>query len=146
MDCNVRGVAKSWTLLSDFPFQQVLLFTTDFFLLLIFFFNLLATFLCMWDFSSLTRDRTLTPAAEAWSLNHWTIREVPVTDFMEGGPSRGITVQHQNNLQLNQRPHRVYHLLSILGSAHQPATSSGPDLMPFLAACLPTPSPVPPSS
>ena len=37
MDCNVRGVAKSWTLLSDFPFQQVLLFTTDFFLLLIFF-------------------------------------------------------------------------------------------------------------
>ena len=63
MDCNVLQVAKSWTWLSDFPFHQVLLFTTDFILLLIFFFfffYLLAMFLCMWDLSSPTRDRTLT--------------------------------------------------------------------------------------
>ena len=31
----------------------------------------------MWDPSSLSRDRTHTPTLEAWSLNHWTTREVP---------------------------------------------------------------------
>ena len=31
--------------------------------------------LCMWDFSSLTRDQTPAPATEALSPNHWTTRE-----------------------------------------------------------------------
>ena len=34
----------------------------------------------MWDLSSLTRDQIRVlqdPALEAWSLNHWTTREVP---------------------------------------------------------------------
>lgn len=31
----------------------------------------------MWELSSLTRDWTHTSALEAWSLNHWTTREVP---------------------------------------------------------------------
>ena len=31
----------------------------------------------MRDLSSPTRDGTCTPAVEAWSLNHWTAREVP---------------------------------------------------------------------
>ena len=30
----------------------------------------------MWDLSSLTKDRTCASALEAWSLNHWTTREV----------------------------------------------------------------------
>ncbi|XDB66586.1 hypothetical protein ABFV05_020202 [Capra hircus] len=32
----------------------------------------------MWNLSSLARDRTLFPAAEARSLNHWTTKEVPL--------------------------------------------------------------------
>ena len=32
----------------------------------------------MWDLSSPTRGQTQAPALEAQSLNHWTIREVPV--------------------------------------------------------------------
>ena len=32
----------------------------------------------MWDLSSPTRDRTLTPCIKRQSLNHWTTREVPV--------------------------------------------------------------------
>ena len=35
----------------------------------------------MWDLSSLTRDWTHAPASEAWSLNHWTAREVPYLVF-----------------------------------------------------------------
>ena len=31
---------------------------------------------CRRAFSSLTRNRTQPPALEAWSLNHWTIRQV----------------------------------------------------------------------
>ena len=37
----------------------------------------------MWDLGPLTRDQTcagiklVPPSVEAWSLNHWTIREVP---------------------------------------------------------------------
>ena len=37
----------------------------------------------LWDLSSLTRDRTCTPALEAWSLNHWTAREVPMCLYSE---------------------------------------------------------------
>ena len=32
----------------------------------------------MWDLSSPTRDRTLTLCIKRQSLNHWTLREVPV--------------------------------------------------------------------
>ena len=39
-------------------------------------FHFLFLFL-MWDFRFQTRDWTCTPAVEAWSLNHWTSREVP---------------------------------------------------------------------
>ena len=31
----------------------------------------------MWDISSPTKDRTLAPEVEVWSLNHWITREVP---------------------------------------------------------------------
>ena len=31
--------------------------------------------------SSLTRDRTWAPALGAWSLSHWTTRQVPVSAF-----------------------------------------------------------------
>ena len=41
----------------------------------------------MWDPSSLTRDRTHT-TLEAWSLNHWTSREVP-TGFQVRKFTRG---------------------------------------------------------
>ena len=47
----------------------------------LFFFFCLVTSYNMWNFSSLTRDRTGTPcipALEAQSLNHWTSREVPL--------------------------------------------------------------------
>jgi len=30
----------------------------------------------MWDISSPTKDRTLAPEVEVWSLNHWITREV----------------------------------------------------------------------
>ena len=33
----------------------------------------------MWDLGDPTRDRTCTPCIKAWSLNHWTTREVPLT-------------------------------------------------------------------
>ena len=37
----------------------------------------------MWDLSSLTRDRTLSPCIGRQSPNHWTAREVPkVTLFL----------------------------------------------------------------
>ena len=35
----------------------------------------------MRDLSSPTKDRTRALALEAWSLNHWTAREVPKTNF-----------------------------------------------------------------
>ena len=35
----------------------------------------------MQDLSTLTKDGTHTPAVEAWSLNHWTSREIP-GDFL----------------------------------------------------------------
>ena len=34
----------------------------------------------MWDLSSPIRDRTRPPAVEVWSLNHWTARQVPISD------------------------------------------------------------------
>ena len=33
----------------------------------------------MQDASSPTRDQTRAPAVEAWSLNHWTARDMPYT-------------------------------------------------------------------
>ena len=33
----------------------------------------------LWDLSNPTGDRTCTPCNKAWSLNHWTTREVPLT-------------------------------------------------------------------
>ena len=33
----------------------------------------------MWDLSSLIRDRACAPAVEAWSLNHRTTGETPLT-------------------------------------------------------------------
>ena len=33
----------------------------------------------MWNLSSLTRDQTHTLCVERWSLNHWTVGEVPQT-------------------------------------------------------------------
>ena len=37
----------------------------------------------IWDLSSLIRDWTLTPCIGAQSLNYWTVREVPITFFLE---------------------------------------------------------------
>ena len=36
----------------------------------------------MWGLSSLTKGQTHTLALEAWSLNHWTTREVPEGHFL----------------------------------------------------------------
>ena len=41
------------------------------------FFLFWATLHCMWDFDSLTRDRTLTPCIRSRVLNHCITREVP---------------------------------------------------------------------
>ena len=35
----------------------------------------------MWDPSSLTRDQTHVPFNGRWILNHWTIREIPLSFF-----------------------------------------------------------------
>ena len=37
----------------------------------------------MWDLSSPTRDWTCTHSIGRWSLNHWTIREVPLRYFRQ---------------------------------------------------------------
>ena len=50
--------------------------------ILLFFKNFLAVLCSMWDPSSLTKDRTLAPALEAQSPNHWTIREVPLSLYI----------------------------------------------------------------
>ena len=42
-----------------------------------FFFSPLATPFGMRDLGRLTRDQTVPPEVEAWSLNHWTAREFP---------------------------------------------------------------------
>ena len=35
----------------------------------------------MWDLSSPSRGRTLTPCIGRRSLNHWTTREVPIEEY-----------------------------------------------------------------
>ena len=35
----------------------------------------------MWDHSSQARVRTHTPCSGVWSLNHWTTKEIPQSDF-----------------------------------------------------------------
>ena len=37
----------------------------------------------MWDLSSQTRDRTLTPCIRRQSLNHWATREIPKYNFLK---------------------------------------------------------------
>ena len=44
----------------------------------------------MWDLSSPTRDRTLTPCIGRQSLNHWTTREVPALLIFRSGKRLGI--------------------------------------------------------
>ena len=46
-----------------------------------YFFFFLATPHSLLDLSSPKRDGTCTLALEAWSLNHWTTREVPLPLF-----------------------------------------------------------------
>ena len=43
-----------------------------------FFLFVLAMHCGMWDLGSLTRDWTHAPELEAWGLNHWIAREVPI--------------------------------------------------------------------
>ena len=31
----------------------------------------------IWDFSSMTRDQTMSSALQVWSLNHWATKEIP---------------------------------------------------------------------
>ena len=53
--------------------QQRILYLTAHFILF------LAALHSMWDHSSLTRIEPTLPALEAWSLKHWTTREVPIS-------------------------------------------------------------------
>ena len=46
--------------------------------------SLVHFFLRLWDFNSLTRDRTLAPAVKAPSPNHWTTRESLLFFFQKG--------------------------------------------------------------
>ena len=46
-----------------------------------YFFNLLAALHSMWDLNTLTRIKPIPPALAAWSLNHWTNREIPGRDY-----------------------------------------------------------------
>ena len=48
-------------------------------LFIFYFYLLLAVPYDMWDLSSLIRDRACAPAVEAWSLNHRTTGETPLT-------------------------------------------------------------------
>ena len=47
--------------------------------------SFLAVLRGMWDLSSPTRDqiKPMPTAVEAWSLNHWTAREVPSFPFIK---------------------------------------------------------------
>ena len=66
------------------PSHLRLLFFKDIYLFL-------ATLCGMWDFSSLTRDRTWgPPAVEAQSLNHWTAREISRSVLL--GVKQGLEV------------------------------------------------------
>ena len=55
----------------------------------------LATLCSMWDFSSLTRDRTWGPLQWRQSLNHWTAREV----------SRSVLLGVKQGLELTTEGH-----------------------------------------
>ena len=59
-----------------------------------FFFFFLMAQRSMWDLSSLTRDWTQTPAADARSLSHWTAREVP-TFFIQSQESITCSTHNQ---------------------------------------------------
>ena len=66
----------------DFFFYDFLMWTIfnvfiEFVTMLLLFFVLIVWPRGMWDLSSLTRDRTLTPCIGRQSLDHWTAREVP---------------------------------------------------------------------
>ena len=63
-------------------FKGVLMWTIntvfiEFVTILLLFFALVFWPRGMWDLSSPTRDWTHTPCIGRWSLNHWTVREVP---------------------------------------------------------------------
>ena len=45
----------------------------------------------MWDLSSLIRDRACAPAVEAWSLNHRTTGETPLTFLLRVCASSNFT-------------------------------------------------------
>ena len=45
----------------------------------------------MWDLIFPTRDQTCAPAAEEWTLNHWTTRDVLVLSFMK--PTSAVEVR-----------------------------------------------------
>ena len=47
----------------------------------------------MWDFSSLTRDRTRIPFIGRWILNHWTTREVPAISNFKMTRGTSLVVQ-----------------------------------------------------
>ena len=50
-----------------------------------FIFIFLAALCDVWHLSSLTRELGPTPPAlEALSVNHWTTREVPISEFLKG--------------------------------------------------------------
>ena len=61
--CSLRPLPRAHILCAD----------SSMFFFLFFF---LATLCGMTDLSSLTRDQTVPPAPQAWSLNHWTDKEV----------------------------------------------------------------------
>ena len=70
------------------PSHLRLLFLKDIYLFL-------ATLCGMWDFSSLTRDRTWGPLQWRQSLNHWTAREV----------SRSVLLGVKQGLELTTEAH-----------------------------------------
>ena len=43
----------------------------------VFFFFFLDLSFSIWDFSSMTRDQTMSSALQVWSLNHWATKEIP---------------------------------------------------------------------
>ena len=51
----------------------------------IYFYFFLAMLHCMWDLSSLTRDRVHAPCSRVWILNLWTTREVPPLSTVKSG-------------------------------------------------------------
>ena len=62
---TIHGVAKSQTRLSDF--HSLI--------------HIYASPVACGNLSSLTRDQSVSPAVEVWSLNHWATGEVPSKHF-----------------------------------------------------------------